>query len=462
MDDFSAKNLHIVILAAGKGTRMRSSKPKVLHTLGANSLLEHVLAVSNVLEPAQIHVVYGHGGDQLKAQLVDKNISWVEQQEQLGTGHAVLQVLPELPQSARVLILYGDVPLIQADTLKRLLESHGKESLPAFSLLTMHCEDPFGYGRILREKGQVIGIREQKDASDAEKEIREVNTGIMLAWAAHLKDWLPKLSNENKQSEYYLTDVVSMAAHDRIPVLTGRPTHNWEVEGVNDRLQLANLERVFQRNQAERLMRSGLALRDPNRFDLRGSLKHGDDCEIDINCVFEGNNRLGERVRIGPNCVLKNASLGDDTVVEANSIVENSEAEQGVTIGPFGRIRPGTRLQKGARVGNFVELKNTDLGAGSKVNHLSYVGDSQVGESVNIGAGTITCNYDGVNKHKTHIGNGVFVGSNSALVAPVTIQEGATIGAGSVITKPVDKGDLAIGRARQKNLSGWARPVKES
>ncbi len=451
--------LGIVILAAGQGTRMKSDLPKVLHRLGDRPLLQHVIDTARRLDPERIVVVYGHGGDRVRQAIPGEDLAWAEQAAQLGTGHALAQALPRLEGVDRVLVLYGDVPLIRAETLQRLIEAAGEEGL---GLLTVNLADPTGYGRIQRNaEGAVACIVEQKDASPEQLAICEVNTGIMLLPRARLDHWLGSLSNDNAQGEYYLTDVLAMAVAEGLPVAVAQPDSPVEAEGVNDRLQLANLERALQRRQAEALLRAGLGMRDPARFDLRGRLEHGRDCELDVNVVIEGEVSLGDRVRVGANCVLRDCRIGDDVVLLENCVIEQAEIGAGCRVGPFSRLRPGARLLGDNHVGNFVEIKNSVVGEGSKINHLSYVGDSEIGRGVNVGAGTITCNYDGANKHRTLIGDDAFIGSNTALVAPVVIGPGATIGAGSVITREAPAGQLTLTRARQTTVEGWQRPRKK-
>jgi bifunctional UDP-N-acetylglucosamine pyrophosphorylase/glucosamine-1-phosphate N-acetyltransferase len=452
-------NLGIVILAAGQGTRMVSALPKVLHPLAGRPLLGHVLDTAFSLDPQRVVVVYGHGGEQVCSAFAGHaGIAWAEQAEQLGTGHAVQQALPHLEGLDRVLVLYGDVPLIRRSTLQRLID--GTES--ALGLLTVDLDDPSGYGRIVRDSaGNVLRIVEQKDASAEQLAIREINTGIMLLGAARLRDWLGRLSNRNAQGEYYLTDVIEMAVHEGVAVHVAQPEHPVEAEGVNNRLQLATLERAYQRARAEELLLAGVSLADPARFDLRGTLRHGRDVSLDINVVIEGEVRLGNNVRVGANTVLRHVTVGDDVEILENCVLEDAEIGAASRIGPFSRLRPGARLAGGAHVGNFVEIKQSLIGLGSKVNHLTYVGDAEIGAGVNIGAGTITCNYDGANKHQTVIGDGAFIGSNTALVAPVNVGPGATIGAGSVITKGAPADKLTLTRARQLTLDGWQRPVKK-
>ncbi|MBU2986551.1 bifunctional UDP-N-acetylglucosamine diphosphorylase/glucosamine-1-phosphate N-acetyltransferase GlmU [Saccharophagus degradans] len=450
--------LEIIILAAGKGTRMRSDKPKVLHTLAGKPFLEHVLDRSAELNADKVHVIIGHGANMVREALAGRDVNFVEQTEQLGTGHAVLQVLPHLNPESDTLILYGDVPLTKTDTLAEL---RAKVSDSSMGLLTVNLADPNGYGRIVRTNGSVTAIVEQKDANPEQLKIDEVNTGVMAVKSAHLAKWLPTLSNDNAQGEYYLTDIIAMSSADDIAIETAQPKDEYEVLGVNNRLQQAELERIFQRQVAEELMVAGATLLDPARLDCRGSIEVGRDCVIDVNCVFEGKVVLGNNVHIGPNCVISDSTIGDGTVILANSILEESTLAENCNIGPFARLRPGSQLASKAKIGNFVETKKAVIGEGSKVNHLSYVGDAEIGAGVNIGAGTITCNYDGVNKSKTTIEDGAFIGSNSALVAPVTVGKNATVGAGSIVTKNSEEGDLIIARAKQSNIKGWARPVKK-
>ena len=451
--------LSIVILAAGQGTRMRSALPKVLHPLGGRPLLQHVIGTAQRLEPRTIHVVYGHGGEQVRDALAHEQVEWVEQAEQLGTGHALAQALPGIPDDDTVLVLYGDVPLIGLDTLKAL---GGQARQGGLAVLTAELDDPTGYGRMLRDaEGRLTGIVEQKDASEAERAIREVNTGFLACNAGLLRGWLGQLSNDNAQGEYYLTDVVAMAARDGVPVESCSAAHEYEILGVNDRVQLAALERTFQRQQAEALMRAGTTLADPARFDLRGRIEAGRDCFIDVNVVIEGEVVLGEGVRIGPNCVLRNLRIGDGVEVLADCVMEDAAIGAGSRIGPFARIRPDTELAERVHVGNFVEIKKARVAEGSKINHLSYIGDTRMGAGVNVGAGTITCNYDGANKHLTEIGDGVFIGSDTQLVAPVKVGDGATIGAGSTITRDVPPGELTLSRAPQQTRKGWQRPTKK-
>ena len=451
------QELDIVILAAGKGTRMHSQIPKVLHTLAGKPMVQHVLDTALGLQPDRTHVVIGHGADQLREALAENAVQFAVQAEQKGTGHAVAQALEQLG-SGKVLILYGDVPLLQRESLSELLAHVDEQHM---GLLTVTLADPSGYGRIVRDDaGEAVAIVEQKDASSAELAITECNTGIMAMTSAQLKRWLPQLSADNAQGEYYLTDVIAMAAAEGIKVCTAQPASAVEVEGVNNRVQMARLERVYQRQLADKLMAQGVALADPERLDVRGRLTCGHDVFIDVGCVFEGEVELGEGVRIGPYCVIKNSTIGAESVVDTHSVIELTVAAGLNQIGPFARLRPGTRLSVKAKVGNFVETKNADVGEGSKINHLSYVGDTRLGRDVNVGAGTITCNYDGANKHHTEIGDNAFIGSNTALVAPVTVGKGATIGAGSTIAKDVTDYALAVTRGRQLEKIDWPRPSK--
>ncbi|MCM2678126.1 bifunctional UDP-N-acetylglucosamine diphosphorylase/glucosamine-1-phosphate N-acetyltransferase GlmU [Echinimonas agarilytica] len=452
--------LSVVILAAGKGTRMRSRLPKVLHTLAHQTLVEHVIDAASGVGAEHIHVVYGHGGDQVKAALAHRELEWAEQAEQLGTGHAVDQALPAIADNDQVLVLYGDVPLTSTETLKALIAQQPEGGV---GLLTVNLANPMGYGRIIRDhQDQVVGIVEQKDAAPEQLLINECNTGILCAGGADLKRWLSNLDNNNAQGEYYLTDIIAMAANEGRSIQAAHPATEAEVEGVNDKVQLANLEREYQRLQAESLMRAGALLRDPSRIDVRGSLSVGQDVEIDVNVVFQGDVVLADGVTVGPNSVLIDCSVGEDTLIRANSVIESATVGAKCTIGPFARLRPGAVLADDAHVGNFVEMKNSRLGEGSKANHLTYIGDAEVGKGVNIGAGTITCNYDGANKHKTIIEDNVFVGSDSQLVAPVTIGQGATVGAGSTVTANVGEGELVITRVKQRHIAGWKRPVKQN
>ncbi len=451
--------LSVIILAAGQGTRMRSSMPKVLHPIGGQSLLEHVIATARGLGAATISVVYGHGGELVRERVSEQDVLWVEQAQQLGTGHAVAQALPGIADDHTVVVLYGDVPLLSAPTLQRLIDDASHRTL---GLLTAHLDDPSGYGRIIRDaQGDVLAIVEHKDASEAQRAIREVNTGILAAPAAQMKKWIAALDNNNAQGEYYLTDVIAMAVGDGVAINTVHPSSISEVLGVNNKAQLADLERAYQRGQADRLMERGVTLRDPARFDVRGEIEVGRDVVIDFNVVCEGRVIIGNEVNIGPNVCLKDVVIGDGVQVLANSVIEEANIGAGSRIGPFARIRPGTVLGEAAHIGNFVEIKKAIIGHGSKVNHLSYVGDATIGRGVNIGAGTITCNYDGANKHQTVIEDDAFIGSDTQLVAPVTVGAGATIGAGSTITKNAPPGELTYSRTPQQTRNGWKRPVKK-
>ncbi|SFI12025.1 UDP-N-acetylglucosamine pyrophosphorylase /glucosamine-1-phosphate N-acetyltransferase [Pseudomonas guineae] len=450
-------SLDIVILAAGQGTRMRSALPKVLHPIAGKSMLGHVINTARQLKPQGIHVVIGHGAERVREQLAADDLNFVLQTEQLGTGHAVAQALPALT-AERVLILYGDVPLIEIGTLERLLQRVSEQQL---GLLTVNLNDPTGYGRIVRDgSGVVNAIVEHKDATAEQRLISEGNTGILAVPGKRLSDWLGRLSNSNAQGEYYLTDVIAMAVADGLVVATEQAADEMEVLGANDRIQLAQLERHYQYRAARCLMVQGVTLSDPARFDLRGEVTVGRDVTIDINVILEGCVIIEDGVQIGPNCVIKNSTLRTGAIIKANSHLEGAEVGEGADCGPFARLRPGSVLGAKAHVGNFVELKNATLGEGAKAGHLSYLGDAEIGARTNIGAGTITCNYDGANKFKTVLGEDVFIGSNSALVAPVTLGDRATTGAGSVITGDVPANTLAVGRAKQRNIEGWKRPVK--
>lgn len=450
--------MSVVILAAGKGTRMYSDLPKVLHTLAGKPMVQHVIDAANNLGAQRVHLVYGHGGDLLKNMLSDSALNWVLQAEQLGTGHAMQQAAPFFADDEDILMLYGDVPLISVESLQRLRDAKPQGGI---GLLTVKLEDPTGYGRIARENGKVVGIVEHKDATEEQRKIDEINTGILVANGADLKRWLSKLDNNNAQGEFYITDIIALAHHEGREITAVHPDRLSEVEGVNNRLQLSRLERVYQSEQADKLLLAGVMLRDPSRFDLRGELTHGRDVEIDTNVIIEGAVTLGHRVKIGTGCVIKNSVIGDDCEISPYSVVEDSTLAVACTIGPFARLRPGAELAEGAHVGNFVEMKKARLGKGSKAGHLSYLGDAEIGDNVNIGAGTITCNYDGANKFKTIIGDDVFVGSDSQLVAPVTIARGATIGAGTTVTRNVGEDELVISRVKQTHIQGWQRPVKK-
>lgn len=454
----------IVILAAGQGSRMKSSLPKVLHPVAGRPMLAHVIEAAKTalasFGPGQIHGVIGHGGGQVREALSHHQINWVEQHQQLGTGHALRQALPALAGADQVLVLYGDVPLISAPTLQRLAQACQGQKL---ALLTATLADPTGYGRIVRnQQGAILAIVEHKDATASQRAIDEINTGIMAIPGHRIHDWLNALGNDNAQGEYYLTDIVAQAVAEGAGVVHARPDTLAEVQGVNSRQQLSVLEREYQRRCGERLMAEGVTLIDPQRLDVRGEVSTGQDVLIDINVVLEGLVVLGNGVVIEPGCIIRNSRIADGAVIRAHSIIEDATVASGCEVGPFARLRPGSVLAEKARVGNFVEIKKTTIGAGSKVNHLSYIGDADLGAGVNIGAGTITCNYDGVNKHRTVVGDGAFIGTNSALVAPVTIGAQATTAAGSVITVDVAENELAVARGRQRNINGWHRPVKKA
>ncbi|MFQ5659780.1 MAG: bifunctional UDP-N-acetylglucosamine diphosphorylase/glucosamine-1-phosphate N-acetyltransferase GlmU [Gammaproteobacteria bacterium] len=450
--------LSIIILAAGQGTRMYSRTPKVLHLLAGKSLLEHVYSASLQLQFRKAYVVYGYGGESVPIELAHLQVEWVEQKQQLGTGHAVQQVISKIPDADDVLILYGDVPLITYQTLERLVEAAAESG---FSLLTSYIEDPKGYGRVIRNgKGEILRVVEEKDAGEEERRVCEINTGMMSIRANLLKRWLADLDNNNAQGEYYLTDVIQKAVQDGVVINSTSPESVAEVAGINDRAQLAEMERYYQLVQANYLMRLGVTLMDPARFDLRGDLETGRDVMIDINVLIEGSVSIGDNVSIGPNCMVKDADIGDDVTILPNCVIENAVIGKRCRIGPFSRIRPQTRLAEEVHIGNFVEVKKTEIAAGSKINHLSYIGDSEIGKDVNIGAGTITCNYDGANKHKTVIGNNVHVGSDTQLVAPVKVGNGVTIGAGTTITRDVDAGMLIHNRTQWRTVKGWKRPKK--
>lgn len=451
-------SLSVVILAAGKGTRMYSDLPKVLHPVAGKPMVKHVIDTAKQLSAHQIHLIYGHGADLLKARLSDEPVNWVHQAEQLGTGHAMQQAAPFFADDENIVMLYGDAPLITVATLEKLIAAKPENGI---GLLTVVLDNPTGYGRILRENGMVVGIVEQKDATEAQRAIQEVNTGVMVASGASFKKWLAQLDNNNAQGEYYITDIIAMANHDGFEVVAVQASELMEVEGANNRLQLAALERYYQQKQAEKYLLAGVSILDPQRFDLRGTLTHGKDVEIDINVILEGHVVLGNGVKIGAGSVLKNCEIGDGVEIKPYSVIEETLIGAEAKIGPFSRLRPGTQLAAHTHIGNFVEIKNAQIGDSSKVNHLSYIGDAQIGQQTNIGAGTITCNYDGANKFKTIIGDQVFVGSDSQLVAPVTIADGATIGAGSTITKDILANELVISRVPQRHIQGWQRPVKK-
>ncbi|PUR00394.1 MULTISPECIES: bifunctional UDP-N-acetylglucosamine diphosphorylase/glucosamine-1-phosphate N-acetyltransferase GlmU [Acinetobacter] len=447
----------VIILAAGKGTRMRSSLPKVLQPLAGRPLLGHVIETAKKLNADNIITIYGHGGDRVQAAFAEQEIKWVEQAEQLGTGHAVQMTLPVLPQDGVSLILSGDVPCINPVTLQKLLDATAETGI---GLVTLTLPDANGYGRIVREQGQIQAIVEHKDASEEQRQIKEINTGIYAVSNAKLHQWLPRLSNDNAQGEYYLTDIVAMALADGMQVASVEPEQAFEVEGVNDRVQLAALERQFQAFQAKQLMQQGVHLIDPSRFDLRGNLTVGQDVRIDINVIIEGDCELGNNVEIGAGCIIKNTKIATGTKVQPYSIFDNAIVGEDTLIGPFARLRPGAKLANEVHIGNFVEVKNTTIGLGSKANHFTYLGDAEVGAGSNIGAGTITCNYDGANKFKTIIGDQAFIGSNSSLVAPVRIGNGATVGAGSTITRDVEDNSLAVERSKQFAKENYPRPQK--
>lgn len=452
-------HVSVVILAAGQGTRMKSKMPKALHHIGGKSLVAHVIHTAQSFNASQIVVVYGHGGELMRNSLSEERVVWVEQAKQLGTGHAVAQTIPQIADEHIILVLYGDVPLIRATTLSDLINRAGNDKL---AILTARFDDPFGYGRIVRDThGHIQRIVEQKDASNEEKRITEVNTGIMAVNGKLLKSWLSRLDNKNAQGEYYLTDIIAMAVHDNIEVVAVHPASEDEVLGVNSRNQLAYLERVYQRQCAEELMVQGVTIIDPARIDIRGEVHIGQDVTLDVNVVLEGNVTIGNDVYIGPNCVLRDTIVEDGVQMLAMCVSDGARIGAKSLIGPYSRFRPGAQLAGDNHIGNFVEIKNSTIGLGSKVNHLTYIGDTEMGRGVNIGAGTITANYDGANKHKTIIGNNAQTGSNCVMVAPVTIGEGATIGAGSVVTKDAPAGKLTVARGKQVTIESWQRPVKK-
>jgi len=451
--------LDILILAAGKGTRMCSDLPKVLHPIGGKALVQHVADTARKVGGEQLLIIVGHGAEKVEEKMAAPDVKFILQAQQLGTGHAVQQALPNLRNDATVLILYGDVPLTKAETLQKLI---AKVSDSQMGLLTVNMQNPSGYGRIVRDaNNNVIAIVEHKDASDDQKKINEINTGIMAVKAKHLQKWLPQLSNKNAQGEYYLTDIIAIAKADDIAIQVEQPDAVEEVEGINNRQQQAALERFLQQQKANDLMVAGVTLLDPSRIDIRGNLTCGRDVVIDVNCVFQGEIVLGDGVVIEPNCVIINSKIGNGSQIKAFSHIEESTLQNNCDIGPYARLRPGTQLADDVKIGNFVETKKAVIAKGSKVNHLSYIGDAIIGSKVNVGAGTITCNYDGVNKFKTEIGDNAFIGSNSALVAPVKIAANSTVGAGSVITKNTEENDLAIARSQQRNIKGWERPTKK-
>ena len=449
--------MNVVILAAGQGKRMHSDLPKVLHPLAGRPLLAHVIATARNLDPGVICIVYGHGGERVREAIAEPGLVWVKQEPQLGTGHALAQALPHLNAKAPTLVLYGDVPLTRAQTLRDLCRAAGKD----MALLTVLLDDPHGYGRIVRSLGKIKRIVEEKDATPAQRTLREANTGIMVLPTAHLKDWLASLKNKNAQKEYYLTDVVAAAVADKVPVHWANPAAAWETLGVNSKTQLAELERRFQRQSAEALMRDGVTLADPARIDVRGSLACARDVTIDVNCVFEGEVALGDGVSVGANCVLRNVKVAAGSRIEPFCHIDEADIGARCRIGPYARLRPGTALAEEVHIGNFVEVKASQIAARSKANHLAYVGDTTVGSDVNIGAGTITCNYDGANKHRTIIEDDVHIGSDTQLVAPVRVGKGATLGAGTTLTRDAPAGALTMSRAKQVTVPGWKRPVKK-
>lgn len=452
--------INVVILAAGMGKRMRSALPKVLHPLAGKPILSHVLDTARTLSPEKICVIYGYGGERVRQTVGDdSNLIWVEQAQQLGTGHAVKQALPYLEKGSATLVLFGDVPLVKSNTLEELI---GKARADNLVLLTVELDNPTGYGRIVRdsETNRVQAIVEEKDALPSQKAIREINTGIMILPSMYLESWLDRLSNNNTQGEYYLTDIIAMAVDDGIQIETSNPSSEWEVVGVNDKVQLSSLERIYQQDIANKLMEQGVMLADPARLDVRGQLVCGNDVEIDVNCIFEGNVRLGDGVKVNANCILRNVVVSDGTVIHPFSMLEDTKVGENCRVGPYARIRPGTQLDDVVHVGNFVEIKNSHIASGSKVNHLSYIGDTEMGKQVNIGAGTITCNYDGAFKYRTIIEDNVFIGSDSQLIAPVTVAKGSTIGAGSTITRDTPEGQLTLSRVKQISIAHWKRPQK--
>lgn len=454
-------SLQIVILAAGQGKRMYSAKPKVLHQLAGKMMLERVIETAQQLNPDRIHIIYGHGGEQIKSAFSGFALNWIEQQEQLGTGHALMQALAHLPLESKVLVLSADVPLIQTNTLQWLIEVSDRSNA-ALTLLLATLDNPTGLGRIIRnEKGEICAIIEEKDATEEQKQINEIYSGICCVSVSHLDRWLPRLSNNNAQSEYYLTEIILKAAEEQIAIASMQAPDPIEIQGVNNRLQLQQLERVWQQRNAEKLMLSGVTIADANRIDVRGELSCEQDVSIDVNVVFKGRVKLGKGSSIGPNCLLSNVILGEHCEILANSVLDGCVIGDNCQVGPFARLRPETKLASNCKIGNFVETKNALFNEGTKANHLSYLGDTTIGKQVNIGAGTITCNYDGANKHQTIIEDGVFVGSDTQFVAPVTIGANATIGAGSTIRKNVPAGELTLTENRQKTITGWKRPLKK-
>lgn len=450
--------LSVVILAAGKGTRMYSDLPKVLHPIAGKPMVKHVIDTAKQLGARNIHLVYGHGGDLMQQRLATEPVNWVLQTEQLGTGHAMQQAAPFFADDENIVMLYGDAPLITKETLQKLIAAKPENGI---ALLTVVLDNPTGYGRILRENGNVVGIVEQKDANAEQLNIQEVNTGVMVSDGASFKKWLTQLDNNNAQGEYYMTDVIALANRDGCQVAAVQAADLMEVEGANNRLQLSALEQYFQQKQARELLLAGVMLLDPTSFKLRGELEHGKDVEIDMNVILNGKVQLGNRVKIGAGCVLTNCDIGDDVEIKPYSVLEDATVGANAAIGPFSRLRPGAELAENTHVGNFVEIKKAQIGKGSKVNHLTYVGDAEIGQNCNIGAGVITCNYDGANKFKTTIGDNVFVGSDSQLIAPVTIESGATIGAGSTIRYDVKRNELVTTRVPQKHVQDWERPKKK-
>jgi len=450
--------LSVVILAAGKGTRMCSRLPKVLHKIADKPMVQHVIDTVKGVGAENIHLIYGHGGDQMKEVIDERRLNWIKQSEQLGTGHAMQIAQPHFRETEKILMVYGDVPLLSAHTLQRLIDVQPEGGI---GLLTVHLDDPSGYGRIERVDGDVSAIVEQKDATQNQRDIKEVNTGILVANARDLRRWLPALRNDNAAGEYYVTDIIKMAHQEGRIIRAVHPSSTVEVEGVNNRLQLSNLERAFQLQQAEKLLLRGVMLRDPARFDLRGQLTCGQDVDIDINVIIKGNVNLGDSVVIGANCILIDCNIENNVEIKPNSIIEGSRIGDNSTIGPFARIRPETVIEKDVHVGNFVEIKKSTLGNGSKCGHLSYLGDTTLGRRVNIGAGVITCNYDGANKFQTKIGNDVFIGSDCQLIAPVTIGDGATTAAGTTVVTDVPENALSVARTKQRNLNDWKRPTKK-
>ena len=451
----SANPLEVIVLAAGQGKRMMSAWPKVLHPLAGRPLLAHVLNTVASLKPDRVHVVIGHGAEQVRNAFPERSVNWVEQSERRGTGHAVRQAMPDVREEATVLVVYGDVPLIGGTTLKATVDAAASGRL---ALVTAELDDPTGLGRIVRQDGDIRGIVEHRDASEDQRAIREINSGILAAPRRLLQPWLERLSPENAQGEYYLTDAVAMAVTDGVPVVGLTVEDPLEITGINSRRELAGLERRYQRRLVEQLMDSGMSVADPDRVDVRGRVDSGLDCFVDVNVVFEGDVKLGAGVHIGPGCVVRDAVLGDGVRLEAHTLVDGSRVGEGCVLGPFARLRPGTVLAERVRIGNFVETKKAVLGPGSKANHLAYLGDATLGRECNVGAGTVTCNYDGIDKHPTTIGDDVFVGTNSTLVAPLNLADGSFVAAGSTVTQNVPEGQLAVGRGRQRNIQGWTRP----